>query len=90
MFRLSNRILAKIKPGNVVRSITTSSTVKEGVGNIEVKDSIEEYEEEKELDPFTKEFMQNQIKINEFQRILLSAGSSLTLMLDPGRQVKFK
>jgi hypothetical protein len=64
--------------------------VKEGVGNIEVKDSIEEYEEEKELDPFTKEFMQNQIKINEFQRILLSAGSSLTLMLDPGRQVKFK
>lgn len=86
MLRLSNRILGKIKPGNVVRSITAShTTVKEAEVDVDEVIKNSEELEEKELDPFTQEFLKNQIKINEFQRVLLSAGSSLATLLDPRR-----
>jgi Coenzyme Q (ubiquinone) biosynthesis protein Coq4 len=49
-----------------------------------------EHEEEKPdeacLDEFTREFLGNQIKVSDFQRILLTAGSSIAALLDPRRQ----
>lgn len=39
-----------------------------------------------EMDDFTREFLDKRIKITEFQRILLAAGSSITALLDPTRQ----
>ncbi|XP_073841934.1 coenzyme Q4 [Musca autumnalis] len=40
---------------------------------------------EQDLDEFTKEFLQNRIEINSFQRILLGAGSSIAALVDPRR-----
>ncbi|XP_013116581.2 ubiquinone biosynthesis protein COQ4 homolog, mitochondrial [Stomoxys calcitrans] len=37
------------------------------------------------FDDFTKEFMQNRIEVNPFQRLLLSAGSSIAALVDPRR-----
>lgn len=45
----------------------------------------EETIEDEALDNFTKEFLGNQIKVTEFQRILLTAGSSIASLLDPRR-----
>ena len=45
----------------------------------------EETIEDETLDKFTKEFLGNQIKVTEFQRILLTAGSSIASLLDPRR-----
>lgn len=39
-----------------------------------------------EMDDFTREFLDKRIKITQFQRLLLAAGSSVTALLDPARQ----
>lgn len=36
-------------------------------------------------DAFTKEFMENRIEMNSFQKILLGAGSSIAALVDPRR-----
>ncbi|XP_058121382.1 ubiquinone biosynthesis protein COQ4 homolog, mitochondrial [Anopheles ziemanni] len=38
-----------------------------------------------QMDEFTKEFLRNQIKVSDVQRIILSAGSSLAALVDPRR-----
>uniref|UniRef100_A0A8W7NZG9 Ubiquinone biosynthesis protein COQ4 homolog, mitochondrial n=1 Tax=Anopheles atroparvus TaxID=41427 RepID=A0A8W7NZG9_ANOAO len=40
---------------------------------------------QQQMDDFTKEFLRNQIKVSDVQRILLSAGSSLAALVDPRR-----
>ncbi|XP_001649247.2 ubiquinone biosynthesis protein COQ4 homolog, mitochondrial [Aedes aegypti] len=37
------------------------------------------------MDEFTKEFLKNQIKLTELQRVILSAGSSIAALVDPRR-----
>lgn len=37
------------------------------------------------LDEFTKEFLQNQVKLTELQKIVLSVGSSIAALVDPRR-----
>lgn len=38
-----------------------------------------------EVDKFTKEFLDQRIQLSGFQRVLLSAGSSLAAILNPAR-----
>lgn len=45
----------------------------------------EETAVEESLDEFTKEFLGNQIKVTDFQRMLLTAGSSIAALLNPRR-----
>lgn len=44
-----------------------------------------ESEAQQAADEFTKEFLQNQIKLTEFQKLVLSAGSSIAALIDPRR-----
>lgn len=41
----------------------------------------------KNSDEFTKEFMRNRIKMTTFQKMLLSAGSSISALWDPRRYI---
>lgn len=85
MFRLARSALAlsATKPSHYIRSITTHSYKQQLT---EKENSHEEAPEDEALDNFTKEFLGNQIKVTEFQRILLTAGSSIAALLDPRRQ----
>lgn len=49
-------------------------------------DEMPAEESHEQLDQFTKEFLGNQIKMTDFQRMLLTAGSSIAALLDPRRQ----
>lgn len=86
MLRLTRSILALsgAKPPHIIRSITTQSTKQH---ELREKEEIEEetVKEEENLDEFTKEFLGNRIKVSEFQRLLLTAGSSIAALLDPRR-----
>jgi len=86
MFRLTRSFsaLGTTKSSSLFRAITTQSTEQhepsQGQNIIE-----EENINEENLDQFTKEFLRNQIKVTAFQRILLTAGSSIAALLDPRR-----
>lgn len=75
--------LRHVNSSRFFRSITTQSLKQHKITEEEVKD--EETVEEETLDSFTKEFLGNQIKITDFQRILLTAGSSVAALLNPRR-----
>lgn len=86
MFRLARSVLAlsATKPSQCIQSITTHSYKQHELREKENND--EEAPEDESLDSFTKEFLGNQIKVTDFQRILLTAGSSIAALLDPRRQ----
>lgn len=87
MFRLTRSMsaLGATKSSRSFRAITTQSTEQhepsQGQNIIE-----EENMKDENLDQFTKEFLGNRIKVTPFQRILLTAGSSIAALLDPRRQ----
>lgn len=89
MLRLSHRLLAVV--GSKSRSITTYNFREHEVNNNNVEsklngDGTDEVVKEEIVDDFTKEFYGNQIKVSDFQKVLLSAGSSIAALLDPRRQ----
>jgi Coenzyme Q (ubiquinone) biosynthesis protein Coq4 len=86
MFRLARSTLAlsATKPSHCIQSITTHSYQRHELNEKENND--EETPEDENLDEFTKEFLGNKIKVTDFQRILLTAGSSIAALLDPRRQ----
>lgn len=73
--------LRHVKSSHFVRSITTH-----GFKQHEINEKHEDSQEDEVLDTFTKEFLGNKIKITDFQRLLLTAGSSVAALLDPRRQ----
>ena len=87
MFRLTRSIsaLGGSKSSRLFRAITTQSTEQHEPRQ---KQNVNEDEtvNDENLDQFTKEFLGNKIKISEFQRMLLTAGSSIAALLDPRRQ----
>lgn len=87
MFRLARSALAlsATKPSHCFRSITIHSFKQHELSQKE-NSNDEEAPEDEALDSFTKEFLGNQIKVTDFQRILLTAGSSIAALLDPRRQ----
>lgn len=86
MFRITRPVLTLggVKPSQIGRSITTRSCQHHELRQEESNN--EENGNEEELDQFTKEFLGNQIKVTDFQRLLLTAGSSIAALLDPRRQ----
>lgn len=86
MFRLTRSALALggRKSSQFNRSIVTNSSKQHELRQEEPIN--EETAEEEVLDEFTKEFLGNQIKVSDFQRLLLTAGSSIAALLDPRRQ----
>lgn len=90
MLRLSHRLLAIVglNSRNSAKCITTYNFREHEVNNEGSKlneDVVDEVAKEEILDEFTKEFFSNQIKVSGFQKILLSAGSSIAALLDPRR-----
>lgn len=87
MFRLTRSMLALSgsKSSRFARCATTQSTKQHELQQKENKNDEETLDDES-LDRFTKEFLGNKIKVSEFQRMLLSAGSSIAALLDPRRQ----
>lgn len=83
MIRFTRSILT-LKAMKPSRSITTYNCNRHKLS--EDENNEEEIAEDEALDKFTEEFLGNQIKVTEFQRILLSAGSSIAALLDPRRQ----
>lgn len=83
MIRFTRSVLTlkAVKPS---RSITTYNCNRHKLSENESNE--EETPVDEALDKFTKEFLGNQIKVTEFQRILLTAGSSIAALLDPRRQ----
>lgn len=51
----------------------------------EIDDEPDADTPKQEMDDFTREFYDKRIKITEFQRLLLAAGSSVAAILDPRR-----
>lgn len=86
MFRLTRSALALggKKSLQNYRSITTKSFKQHELRQEE--SSNEETKQEEVLDQFTKEFLGNQIKVTDFQKLLLTAGSSIAALLNPRRQ----
>lgn len=87
MFRLTRSMsaLGGTKSPRLFRPVTTQSSEQhEPRQKQNVND--EETVDDESLDQFTKEFLGNQIKVTEFQRMLLTAGSSIAALLDPRRQ----
>lgn len=86
MFRLARSALAlsTTKPSHCFRSITIHCYKQHELSEKEKSD--EDAPEDETLDNFTKEFLGNQIKVTDFQRMLLTAGSSIAALLDPRRQ----
>lgn len=86
MFRLTRSMLALsgTKSSRYIQSATTQSTKQEARKSENNND--EETADDESLDRFTKEFLGNKIKVTEFQRMLLTAGSSIAALLDPRRQ----
>lgn len=87
MFRLTRSMLALsgTKSSHFIRNVTTQSTKQHELRQKE-NNNDEETLDDESLDCFTKEFLGNKIKITEFQRMLLTAGSSIAALLDPRRQ----
>lgn len=88
MFRLTRSILAlsstKSSRFFTPRNATTQSAEQHELRQKEINND-EEASDEESLDRFTKEFLGNKIKITEFQKMLLTAGSSIAALLDPRR-----
>lgn len=82
MFRAARSVLSlsRAKSSKNVRSIATH-----GFKQQELNEKETEMQDEN-LDSFTKEFLGNKIRMTDFQRILLTAGSSIAALLDPRRQ----
>lgn len=87
MFRLTRSMLALggTKSSSLFRPITTQTIEQHEVRQKQI-DENEETVDEEIRDQFTKEFLGNQIKVTEFQKILLTVGSSIAALLDPKRQ----
>jgi ubiquinone biosynthesis protein COQ4 len=85
MFHLTRSVLALSgsKSTQFFRQITTGSSQRHEASQ---EKEQEDSPDEASLDQFTKEFLGNQIKVSDFQRILLTAGSSIAALLDPRRQ----
>ena len=85
MIRLTRLIVAlsENRPSNIIRSITIQSFKQHELR--EKEEIIEEAPAEENLDDFTREFLGNRIKVTDFQRLLLTAGSSIAALLDPRR-----
>lgn len=86
MLRLSRSIVVSLKTatGSVnrpiyecMRKITTQQE--------EINDEHDADTPQQEMDDFTQEFLDKRIKITEFQRLLLAAGSSIAALFDPRR-----
>lgn len=84
MLRLASRSFAASLGGvagrptfDCVRRITTQQQ--------EIDDELDADTPKQEMDDFTREFYDKRIKITEFQRFLLAAGSSVAALLDPRR-----
>lgn len=86
MIRLSCSALAlsSTKSIQFIRQITAGSSQRHEARQEKEHDNSSSVEAS--LDEFTKEFLGNQIKVSDFQRILLTAGSSIAALLDPRRQ----
>jgi ubiquinone biosynthesis protein COQ4 len=84
MFRLTRSALT-LRGVKSPRSITTNSLKQHEQVTQKENNYEEAATEEATLDTFTKEFLGNQIKVTDFQRILLTAGSSIAALLDPRR-----
>lgn len=87
MLKLTRFVLALsgAQPPRYIRSITIQSTKQHELRQ-KVENEEETDKEEEALDEFTKEFLGNKIKVSDFQRLLLTAGSSIAALLNPRRQ----
>lgn len=84
MFRLARSALSLSgSKSQFVRGVTTQNIKQDEVIDKEKNDGEES--ECESLDSFTKEFLGHKIKMTDFQRILLTAGSSIAALLDPRR-----
>jgi len=86
MFRLTRSMsaLGVKNSSRLFRAITTQSTEQHEPN--QRQDIEEENMDEENVDQFTKDFLENRIIVSGFQRILLTAGSSIAALLDPRRQ----
>lgn len=88
MFRLTRSLasLSGTKSLTCLRSITSQSPKQH---ELRQNEAIQEDEttppEPEELDAFTREFLGNRIKMTDFQKLLLTAGSSVAALLNPRR-----
>lgn len=86
MFRLTRSALALkgAKSSRNLRGVATHSFKQHEITRSDNVD--EDARTDENLDDFTKEFLSNKIKMTDFQRMLLTAGSSIAALLDPRRQ----
>lgn len=85
MLKLSRSLVLKTASGRVnqpiyvcMRGVTTHQ---EEINN----DEHDADTPKEEMDDFTQQFLDKRIKISEFQRLLLAAGSSIAALFDPRR-----
>lgn len=80
------RLLHALKPIRSISQIRQLSAAETSVPNKSKDEDIDVFQEDhSHLDPFTQEFLKNQIKITDFQKVLLSAGSAIAALIDPRR-----
>lgn len=86
MLRLTRSLaaLSGAKPHTCLRSITLRSSAQH---ELRTNEAVKEDEapETEDLDAFTREFLGNRIKMTDFQKLLLTAGSSIAALLNPRR-----
>lgn len=84
MFRMTRSLAALSGVKSCLRSISLRASAQH---EVQAKEAIKEDEapEPEDLDAFTKEFLGNRIKMTDFQRLLLTAGSSIAALLNPRR-----
>lgn len=86
MLRLTRSLaaLSGAKPHTCLRSITLRGSAQH---ELRTNEAVKEDEapETEDLDAFTREFLGNRIKMTDFQKLLLTAGSSIAALLNPRR-----
>lgn len=86
MFRLTRSLaaLSGAKSHTCLRSITLRGSAQH---ELRPNEAIKEDDapEPEDLDAFTREFLGNRIKMTDFQKMLLTAGSSIAALLNPRR-----
>lgn len=84
MFRLARFALSLGSARSHHRCITTHAFKQHELTQKENNEQ-ESSDDDKQLDDFTREFLGNRIKVTDFQRLLLTAGSSIAALLNPRR-----
>lgn len=87
MFRLTRSLaaLSGAKSHTCLRSITLRGSAQHELRPNEAIKEDDAPPEPEDLDAFTREFLGNRIKMTDFQKMLLTAGSSIAALLNPRR-----